>query len=65
MFFLYKKKIIKNNKKDWCENNYEVSYFIAEFWNTTSSLAIVVMGLFGIYMVWKYKMFLKKVKKKN
>ncbi|KAI8967726.1 ceramidase [Mycotypha africana] len=33
---------------DWCEENYAHSYYIAEFWNTISSLAMVVLGLLGV-----------------
>ncbi|KAI9256479.1 alkaline phytoceramidase family protein [Phascolomyces articulosus] len=33
---------------DWCEENYTHSYYIAEFWNTVSSLAMVVLGLLGV-----------------
>lgn len=27
---------------DWCESNYETSYYIAEFWNTLSNLAFII-----------------------
>ncbi|CAM9683400.1 unnamed protein product, partial [Hapterophycus canaliculatus] len=35
---------------DWCEENYAWSYFVAEFWNTLSSLAIFFAGLYGWYV---------------
>ncbi|MFN7147143.1 MAG: ceramidase domain-containing protein [Myxococcota bacterium] len=36
---------------DWCEPNYAVSARVAEWWNTLSSLAMVVMGLVGAWRV--------------
>ncbi|CAG8466811.1 6315_t:CDS:2 [Acaulospora morrowiae] len=35
---------------DWCENNYEYSHYIAEFWNTFSSLAMIIFGEAGARM---------------
>jgi len=32
---------------DWCETNYAQSRFVAEWFNTTSSLALVAAGLLG------------------
>lgn len=43
---------------DWCESNYTVSHFVAEFANTTSSMAMVLAGLLGIYLhPWAEKRF--------
>lgn len=36
---------------DWCEPNYFVSPWVAEFWNTASSLAMVGFGLLGLWRV--------------
>jgi dihydroceramidase len=33
---------------DWCEQNYAVTPYVAEFWNTLSSLAMVAAGLVGL-----------------
>ena len=34
---------------DWCEANYENTYFIAEFWNTVSNLGMIIPPVSGIY----------------
>ena len=34
---------------DWCEPNYEWSYWVAEFWNVLSSAPMVVIGLLALW----------------
>jgi len=33
---------------DFCEKNYEVTIYIAEFWNTISNIIIIILALYGI-----------------
>ncbi|RIA87668.1 ceramidase [Glomus cerebriforme] len=35
---------------DWCEDNYTHSYFIAEFWNSISSISMIIFGEAGARM---------------
>ncbi|CAM1296455.1 ACER3 (predicted) [Pycnogonum litorale] len=37
---------------DWCELNYEVTPYMAEFWNTVSNLCIMVPALNGAISSW-------------
>ena len=39
---------------DWCESNYVVTPYIAEFFNTLSSLPMVVLGLVGVALERRY-----------
>ena len=40
---------------DWCEHNYEFTYYIAEFFNTLSSVPIIVAGLYGLINCIRYE----------
>ncbi len=37
---------------DWCEPNYAVTHYVAEFWNTLSSGWILMLGLYGAWRAW-------------
>ncbi|KAF9540325.1 Alkaline ceramidase 3 [Mortierella hygrophila] len=40
---------------DWCENNYTISYYIAEFWNSISSILIATLAAIGYMNLASYK----------
>jgi hypothetical protein len=43
---------------DWCESNYEMTEYMAEFNNTLSSFSLVLTGVLGLIMhPWSEKRF--------
>ncbi|KAJ1838030.1 alkaline ceramidase ydc1, partial [Coemansia sp. RSA 2708] len=40
---------------DWCEENYAVSNYIAEFWNTLTNAAMILLAALGIYSSIRYR----------
>ncbi|RWS25871.1 alkaline ceramidase 3-like isoform X2 [Leptotrombidium deliense] len=34
---------------DWCEKNYDTTFYIAEFWNTISSMSMVIPAAFSLF----------------
>ncbi|RKP14394.1 ceramidase-domain-containing protein [Piptocephalis cylindrospora] len=45
---LFMGKPYRTARLDWCEENYVVCKYIAEFWNTVSNLIFVAVALYGI-----------------
>mmetsp|Transcript_8204 Transcript_8204/g.15223 ORF Transcript_8204/g.15223 Transcript_8204/m.15223 type:complete len:286 (-) Transcript_8204:248-1105(-) len=41
---------------DWCEENYVLTSFVAEFWNTLSNAAIVGLALYGLRQSTRYRL---------
>jgi len=36
---------------DWCEENYVVLHYVAEFWNTITNIIFVGLALYGLYKI--------------
>jgi len=45
---------IRTSAVDWCESNYTWSFYIAEFFNTITSLPAAFLALRTIYLAYKY-----------
>ncbi|KAJ7392662.1 Alkaline ceramidase 3 [Desmophyllum pertusum] len=41
---------------DWCEENYAVTAYLAEFWNTLSNWLFLIPPLFGAFLTWENKL---------
>ena len=44
---------------DWCEPNYVVSLYVAEWWNTLSSVPMALVGLVGMWLCWANREWLE------
>ena len=44
---------------NWCETNYEVTYYVAEFWNTVTNLGMIILPVYGLIRCRKLKIELK------
>ncbi len=48
---------------DWCEANYEVTRYIAEFWNTISNIVMIVFPIYSLFWTYNHIQFAKKNKR--
>lgn len=39
---------------DWCEANYVHTRYVAEFFNTMSSIPMLIVSLWGLFLCFKY-----------
>lgn len=44
---------------DWCEPNYAVSPYVAEWWNTLSSVPMGFVGFLGMWLCWSNRHWLE------
>jgi len=43
----------RTSNVDWCEPNYYYTPYVAEFFNTISSVPMIIYGLYGMIKTWK------------
>ncbi len=48
---------------DWCEANYEVTKYIAEFWNTISNSVMILFPIYSLYWTYNHFQYAKKNKR--
>lgn len=51
-FVMKAQHLLSSSSIDWCEPNYVMTHYIAEFWNTISSFLIVVMAFWPRKSTW-------------
>ena len=39
---------VPSSTLNWCETNYEVTFYIAEFWNTLTNLGMIIPSIYGM-----------------
>ena len=44
---------------DWCEDNYAVSWYIAEWYNSVTNLAMVIPACYGLWHCWTHSLELR------
>ncbi|XP_072033384.1 alkaline ceramidase 3-like [Amphiura filiformis] len=38
---------------DWCEENYDTTFYVAEFWNTITNITFIINALIGLRQTYK------------
>jgi len=44
---------------NWCEKDYAVSWYIAEFWNSISNLPFIILALIGVFHSFYFRLGLR------